>query len=53
MEECAWREEDGVWDTDCMNVFDVTFGGPAENGMIYCCFCGKKIKEFAEEEQIC
>jgi hypothetical protein len=45
---CTWtEEEDGPWWTDCANVFtldDDDDGDPAENGMRYCCFCGKRLK---------
>jgi hypothetical protein len=42
---CTWtEEEDGPWWTDCANVFALDDGDPAENGMQYCCFCGKRLK---------
>jgi hypothetical protein len=53
MEECAWRKDEGYWETDCKNEFTINEGTPEENGMIYCCFCGKKIKEFAKEGEKC
>ena len=53
MDTCAWREDEGVWDTDCGNAFEINEGGPTENKMKYCCYCGKEIEEFPEEEQKC
>lgn len=41
---CAWREdEDGTWETDCGQAFVFVDDGPVENGMKYCCYCGKQI----------
>ena len=39
---CMWREdEDGTWDTNCGEVFVfITDGGPSENKMRFCCYCG-------------
>ena len=49
MEECAWVEEDGYWDTDCKHVFVINEGTPEENEMRFCCYCGKRIAQFPEE----
>ena len=49
MEECAWREDQSDWETDCGNRFTLFDGTPLENGMVYCCFCGKCIVQFPEE----
>ena len=43
---CTWREdEDGNWWTDCDNGFVLTDGGPKENGMCVCCYCGGELRE--------
>lgn len=43
---CAWTEdEDGNWDTDCGDKFVFTESGPTDNGMRFCCYCGKPLKE--------
>jgi hypothetical protein len=43
---CTWTwEEEGAWNTSCANQFVVNNGTPSENGMIYCCYCGRKLKE--------
>jgi len=51
MDECVWREDDGVWETDCKHEFVINEGTPAENDFKYCVYCGRKIKEFPEEEK--
>src|SRR3990167_4731220 len=39
---CRWRETpDGVWDTDCGHAFAFTEGGPQDNGIGYCGYCGR------------
>ena len=43
---CIWQEdEDGDWLTECGNIFILDTGTPANNEMIYCPYCGKKILE--------
>lgn len=49
--KCIWtQDEDGIWDTSCGGKFEVSFDTPRENGMNYCCYCGKSLtqKEFEE-----
>lgn len=46
---CTWtRDEfgDGIWSTSC-NVTDWVFdeGGPKENKMRFCPFCGKRLRQ--------
>ena len=50
MEECAWREADGLWETDCRQEFVINDGKPSDNKMEFCCFCGKHIVQFPQEE---
>jgi len=52
MDTCAWRQEDGLWRSECHNEFALFDGTPLENKMKYCCFCGKPIEEFPEEEDV-
>ena len=52
-ETCDWHEREGYWITDCGHEFVINDGIPSENYMRYCCYCGKKIKQFEEEEQKC
>lgn len=42
---CVWRFIDGIWQTDCGDQFTLDDGGPKENDMDYCCFCGGVIGE--------
>ena len=49
---CTWTEDDdGSWDTSCGSKFIVNTGTPLENGMQFCCFCGRLIKEAYFEEE--
>lgn len=42
---CGWTEEsEGIaWATGCGHLFDVNDGTPKQNGMNYCCFCGRSL----------
>ena len=45
---CTWTWDDdtygGHWDTECGESFCFSDGGkPHENGVRYCCYCGKLI----------
>ena len=50
---CGWTQEsDGsAWATGCGHLFEVNDGTPKENGMGFCCFCGRTMSEspYAEE----
>lgn len=51
IERCTWVEEDndnGTWETGCGNTFYFTDGGPTENEMVYCCYCGARLVEKRE-----
>lgn len=48
---CTWeRDDEGNWDTECgegwLRDAYIIFGegGPSENGMRFCCFCGGKLE---------
>lgn len=46
-ERCCWQQEDwnsGTWFTDCNNAFWLEDGSPEDNKMIFCPFCGKKLR---------
>lgn len=46
MNKCVWQcDEYGVWHTWCDHMFIINEGGPIDNSMKYCCFCGKEITE--------
>ena len=43
---CTWTEnEDGVYETNCDNMFVFNDGGPVENGFRYCPYCGLELSE--------
>ena len=53
--ECTWSEESpdvNTWYTDCGESFSIDYDTPEANGMKFCCFCGKPIKEerYVDEE---
>ena len=45
--DCSWRaEEDGIWHTLCDRYWEFSnHDGPTDNGMKFCCYCGKPLKE--------
>ncbi len=44
--ECRWSQnEDGYYDTACGQAFVMESGTPIDNGMHYCCYCGKRLVE--------
>ena len=44
---CPWQEDrDGNWETGCGNIFAFTEGGPTENRMKFCPYCGRRLEEF-------
>lgn len=46
MPPCIWKEDfDGNWETDCDELFVFNEGGPKENNMKFCCYCGKPLGE--------
>lgn len=48
LKTCKWTEdEDGNWDTECGEKFEVSSGLPSENGFKYCHHCGKRLVEGA------
>lgn len=50
---CEWKAvEDGPWETTCGHAFEINEGVPSDNGMQFCCYCGKPLFEipYVEEE---
>lgn len=44
---CHWVREDDEADsyrTDCGQLWEFTAGGPAENGVRFCLYCGRALK---------
>lgn len=52
-ETCIWsRADDGseVYETSCQEgCFMLNSGTPSENGMRFCCYCGKPLEEYLGE----
>jgi len=48
---CFWREDcdDEMWSTECGEGAAIE-DTPAENGMRYCCFCGRALVQLQELE---
>ena len=46
---CEWNnfDEDETWWTSCGEGFNLESGGPSDNGMNYCPYCGKPLVEAA------
>ena len=43
---CTWTQnEDGVYETNCNNMFVFNDGGPVENDFRYCPYCGRELSE--------
>jgi hypothetical protein len=42
---CEWvgDNRDGALETTCGHVFELNHGTPRENGMKFCCYCGKPL----------
>ena len=52
---CPWTEvvghwSDGHWETGCGEAFNFFDGGPIENRMNYCPYCGKPLSAKYSEE---
>lgn len=50
---CVWSQswEGGMWETGCKHAFEVNDGLPSENGMQFCCFCGRTLVEHPYQEE--
>jgi hypothetical protein len=43
-DNCEWKQdENGVWETECGNLFEIIDGTPNENNLKYCPYCGKHL----------
>lgn len=53
MSECKWTaDEDGVWWTACGQGYVLNEGGPVENRLKYCGWCGQPLVEVPYVEDI-
>jgi hypothetical protein len=52
-DKCTWGydEWEDNWDTDCGNKFQLYDGGPIDNEFKFCCYCGKPVDEYTENEE--
>lgn len=55
-ETCIWSQDDEgseMWSTSCRKYFGQTEGTPGENGMKFCCYCGKPLTQqpWAQNEE--
>ncbi len=44
-DKCHWYEDGAAWATQCGEYFEITNGTPAENGMMFCPYCGRPIDQ--------
>jgi len=43
---CTWeQDDDGVWNTACGYLFEVSNDTPAENDMRFCTYCGRPLEQ--------
>jgi hypothetical protein len=44
---CEWTldEDTSSWDSQCDKKWELTVGDPSENGMKFCPFCGRVLKQ--------
>jgi len=48
---CLWIEDDdGVYQTSCLHSFEFMDGTPERNGMKFCPYCGKLIRQSKDGE---
>lgn len=43
---CVWMHDQDFdfFDTDCGEAFQFIDGSPKDNGLNFCCYCGRKLK---------
>lgn len=47
---CTWTEDCGPYSTDCGHYFETIDGTPADNDMLFCCYCGRRIEDVPLED---
>lgn len=54
--KCNWIEdndgEGGNYSTSCDQKFTFIEGGPSDNGMKYCCYCGFRLHEACQHKRV-
>lgn len=48
---CSWEEVGEAWETTCGHSFMLNDGTPSDNGMRYCCYCGKPLDDLSSEDE--
>ncbi len=49
--ECVWTQSEfDLWETDCSHAFQLNDGGPHDNDMRACCYCGGALVERPYED---
>jgi len=52
---CQWAQDSDAdsdtWATKCGHYFTLNEGGPTDNGMRYCCYCGRPLVEVPWEDE--
>ncbi len=43
-EQCLWLDDGEAWTTQCGAYFEITYGTPEDNGMVFCHHCGRPIQ---------
>lgn len=53
--ECHWTydDEEDAWESECGSGFSFGEGGPFDNEMRFCCFCGAVLLEVKDEGDEC
>lgn len=52
-EDCEWAQDiDGVWQTECGNMFCIDEGTPQENQLNYCPYCGKHLMQINRNDEV-
>ncbi len=47
---CIWSSDEETWGTSCGHCFTLNDGTPTDNGMKYCCYCGKTLETHTEPQ---
>lgn len=53
--QCTWSKSndlDDTWETQCGGLFCLSVDGPAENDMKFCCYCGGKLIESVQPDEL-
>ena len=53
---CKWThdklDDSNTWETDCGHSFWLEYDTPEDNGMNFCCYCGKKLIQQYKETKL-